>query len=64
VFDVRFAERDHTVLAAGEGGRILAWTVDIDVMLERACANTGDQITRAEWQQYLPQTPYEPPCGG
>jgi WD40 repeat protein len=64
VFDVRFAEQDHTVLAAGEGGRILAWTVDIDVMLDRACANTGDQITRAEWQQYLPQVSYEPPCGG
>jgi WD40 repeat protein len=64
VFDVRFAEHDRAVLAAGEGGRILAWTVDIEVMLARACDNTGDQITRSEWQQYLPQVPYDPPCDG
>jgi hypothetical protein len=64
VFDVRFADQGDAVLAAGEAGRIVAWTVDVDVLLERACQNAGEPITRSEWQQYLPQVAYDPPCGG
>ncbi|WP_207840382.1 nSTAND1 domain-containing NTPase [Williamsia soli] len=64
VFDVRFADDDRTVLAAGDGGAVMSWTVDTDLMLSRACSEAGDQITEAEWRQYLPASPYEPPCGG
>ncbi|OZG27892.1 hypothetical protein BH683_016520 [Williamsia sp. 1138] len=64
VFDVRFADDDRTVLAAGDGGAVMSWTVDTDLMLARACEAAGDQITEAEWRQYLPASPYDPPCGG
>ncbi|MCZ4553331.1 nSTAND1 domain-containing NTPase [Gordonia rubripertincta] len=64
VFDVRFADDDRTVLAAGDGGAVMSWTVDTDLMLARACEAAGDQITEAEWRQYLPTSPYGPPCGG
>ncbi|ORM24978.1 hypothetical protein [Williamsia sp. 1135] len=64
VFDVRFADDDHTVLAAGDGGAVMSWTVDTELMLSRACGDAGAQITEAEWRQYLPASPYEPPCAG
>jgi WD40 repeat protein len=62
VFDVRFADDDRTVLAAGDGGAVMSWTVDADLMLDRACRGAGAQITEAEWRQYLPGSPYDPPC--
>lgn len=64
VFDVRFTDDDHTVLAAGDGGAVMAWTADTELMLSRACRDAGEQITEAEWRQYLPAAPYDPPCGG
>jgi hypothetical protein len=62
VFDVRFADDDRTVLAAGDDGTVLAWTADPGLMSARACLDVGDQITEAEWRQYLPTVPYQPPC--
>ena len=31
-------------------------------IISRVCAQVGDPITKAQWQQYLPGTPYRPPC--
>jgi hypothetical protein len=30
--------------------------------VEAACAIVGRDLTRAEWNQYLPTRPYEPTC--
>jgi WD40 repeat protein len=61
------------VTASGtlEGGRVLVndastgndlVAIDPSALISRVCAQVGDPITRAQWQQYLPGTPYQPPC--
>jgi WD40 repeat protein len=54
-----------------EGSRILVndassgndlVTIDPSAIISRVCAQVGDPITKAQWQQYLPGTPYRPPC--
>jgi WD40 repeat protein len=54
-----------------EGGRVLVndassgndlVTIDPSAIISRVCAQVGDPITMAQWQRYLPGTPYRPPC--
>jgi WD40 repeat protein len=55
-----------------EGGRVLVnddassgndlVTIDPSAIISRVCAQVGDPITKAQWQQYLPGTRYRPPC--
>jgi len=38
--------------------------LDLDVAEQagRICAAAGDPITREEWQRYLPDLAFRPPC--
>jgi len=47
---------------AGADGVTTFWTTDVDTVRERICAAAGTPITRQEWAQYVPDTPYAPPC--
>jgi WD40 repeat protein len=61
-----------TALGTPEGGRVLVnddassgndlVTIDPSAIISRVCAQVGDPITKAQWQQYLPGSPYRPPC--
>ncbi|WP_353107659.1 hypothetical protein [Gordonia sp. (in: high G+C Gram-positive bacteria)] len=61
VYDVRFIG-DHTVLAAGAGGRVESWSLEPDDLIAAQCARVGDQITEDEWKTYIPGLDYAPPC--
>ncbi|MFT4087174.1 MAG: hypothetical protein QM658_08445, partial [Gordonia sp. (in: high G+C Gram-positive bacteria)] len=61
VYDVRFVD-DQTIIASGAGGRIQAFDLDPGDLIKVQCARPGDQISRAEWDIYLPGVPYQPPC--
>ena len=54
---------DGTTLAAGsQDGTTHLWRVAPAVAGAYVCATAGDQITAAEWAQYVPGLPYAPPC--
>ncbi len=38
------------------------WELDPDRIVNRVCAKVGDPLTRDEWQEYVPELPYNPPC--
>lgn len=38
------------------------WPIGITALIDRLCASSGDPITQAQWNQYLPGRPYRPPC--
>lgn len=48
------------VLRASAG--IDLWDNDPGHVITDICNAVGDPITRKEWQHYLPDRPYEPPC--
>jgi WD40 repeat protein len=38
------------------------WDIDSNTLIGRVCASSGDPITTAQWNQYVPGQPYTPPC--
>ena len=40
----------------------LRYPLDADVWLRQACAVAGRDLTRVEWERYLPGRPYRPTC--
>jgi len=36
--------------------------LDVDVVANMICDEAGDPITEQEWERYLPDLPYDPPC--
>ncbi|MFE5138434.1 WD40 repeat domain-containing protein [Streptomyces fagopyri] len=39
------------------------WALDVADIKDRLCTRIGSRITRNQWQQYLPERDYAPPCG-
>ncbi|MFJ6623454.1 hypothetical protein ACIQOW_38545 [Kitasatospora sp. NPDC091335] len=52
----------NDVTADGVKSRVYLVDTDIDRITRRLCAAVGGTITREQWEQYLPGTPYQPPC--
>jgi WD40 repeat protein len=49
-------------LAGGDDKGVHLWSTDPDAVAREVCDGVGDPITRKEWAQYVPGTPYAPPC--
>jgi hypothetical protein len=55
--------RGGTHLAAVyENGQGYSWDVRRSSWARHACAVAGRPLTRAEWDEALPERPYEPAC--
>ena len=52
--------RHLTILYSGPQSYI--WDIDPAGWKSRACTVAGRNLTRAEWEQFLPDRPYEPVC--
>lgn len=62
VLSVAFSPDGRTLAAGTSGGSIWLWDLDIDTAIQDVCTATGLPPTPAEWKQYIPQLPYNPPC--
>jgi hypothetical protein len=58
-----FDPTGHTLATAFQDGTVLLWDVDPTSWRKRACALAGRDLTRQEWEDFLPDRPYQPPCG-
>ncbi|MEU3274455.1 hypothetical protein ABZ639_26735 [Saccharomonospora sp. NPDC006951] len=55
--------RQGTRLAGGSrDGGVYLWLTDPEAAIDRICARTGTRLSEEEWRQFLPGTPYQPPC--
>jgi WD40 repeat protein len=59
-----FDPTGHTLATAFHDGTVLLWDVDPASWRARACAVAGRRLTPQEWQEFLPDRPYQPSCGG
>jgi WD40 repeat protein len=56
---------DGTLVTASLGGSLIAWDTAPDSWADRACELAGRDLTRAEWNRYLPpDEPYRKTCTG
>ncbi|HEX3804929.1 MAG TPA: WD40 repeat domain-containing protein [Solirubrobacteraceae bacterium] len=59
---IAFSPSDNTLVAAGSDHRLTFWHYRPYQAVNRICALAGTPITAAEWEQYVPDVPYNPPC--
>ncbi|MEU1012317.1 hypothetical protein [Streptomyces sp. NPDC005890] len=45
-----------------DDGTTRLWDLDIDRVVHRICAFTGNALTRSEWSRYVGSLAYRPPC--
>jgi WD40 repeat protein len=58
-----FDTTGHTLATAFQDGTVLLWDAEPRSWPGRACAVAGRDLTRQEWAEFLPDRPYQPPCG-
>jgi WD40 repeat protein len=44
------------------GSATRLWDLDPARVVSQICAETGNNLTPAQWHRYIPQLPYSPPC--
>ena len=62
VFAAAFSPVGRWLVAGGRSMVAPVWSVDPAADVALVCAAAGSPITRAEWRQYVPGAPYDPPC--
>jgi WD40 repeat protein/transcriptional regulator with XRE-family HTH domain len=62
VYAVRFAPGGDALVAGGAHGEVHRWPVDATSAIERICGGAGDPLTPTEWEVYVPDRAYDPPC--
>jgi WD40 repeat protein len=53
---------DGKSLAASDDATAQIWNLDVGNAIQRICATTSNTLTSTQWELYLPQLPYRPPC--
>jgi WD40 repeat protein/DNA-binding SARP family transcriptional activator len=58
-----FTPDGRSVVVVSDTGAGWVWDVDPSDWLQRACAVAGRNFTPQEWQEFLPDRPYQATCG-
>jgi WD40 repeat protein len=62
VSSMAFSPDGRTLAAVNHTGTAQIRNLDVDNAIQRICATTSNTLTPAQWKQYLPELPYDPPC--
>lgn len=52
----------RTVAAANGNTIVLLWETDVERVATQICDIAYPRLTRADWDRYFPNLPYDPPC--
>jgi WD40 repeat protein len=62
VFTLAFSPDGNTLAAGNSDGSVRLWNLQPATAAAAICATTGQPLTQAEWDTYIPGRPYTPPC--
>ena len=60
---VVFGSGDNMLVGADGDYTIRIWNLNAAAAIQHICATTTNVLTPAQWQKYVPELPYDPPCG-
>jgi WD40 repeat protein/DNA-binding SARP family transcriptional activator len=58
----QFIGDTHDVAIASYDGKVYRWETDIDRAIDFACQIAGRNLTKEEWEEFLPAQPYREVC--
>ena len=58
----QFIGDSHDVAIASYDGRVYRWETDLDRSIDFACQMAGRNLTEDEWEEFLPEQPYQDVC--
>jgi WD40 repeat protein len=61
VDSVAFSPGGHTLASGSDDGTTRLWNLNVGTAIDRICATAGG-LTPRQWNQYIPQLPYQPSC--
>ncbi|MFI0980876.1 AAA family ATPase [Streptomyces sp. NPDC021093] len=57
-----FSPNGHTLAATTDDGVATLWDLKVESAISRICAASSGALNRQQWNQYVVQLPYAPPC--
>lgn len=60
----QFIGDSHDVAIASYDGKVYQWDTDVDRAMDFACQMAGRDLTKKEWDEFLPAQPYRSVCPG
>ncbi|HET8658237.1 MAG TPA: AAA family ATPase [Micromonosporaceae bacterium] len=63
VLTVAFKPTDDHLAAGGHDRTVRLWNTEPEAAASWVCATAGETVTQREWELYIPDRPYTPPCG-
>ncbi|MCZ4120196.1 WD40 repeat domain-containing protein [Streptomyces sp. H39-S7] len=62
IYSIAYAPDNRTLAGAGTDGMIHLWNTDAERLASTVCTSAGSPLSPAEWREYVPDLPYNPPC--
>ncbi|AWW43463.1 NACHT and WD repeat domain-containing protein [Streptomyces cadmiisoli] len=62
VTSLAFSPNGHTLVSTGEDFTVRVWEMNVDAAIDRICRITHNSLTRQQWDQHIPGTPFNSPC--
>ncbi|WP_396784875.1 hypothetical protein [Microbispora sp. H10670] len=62
ILGAAFSPDGHTLASAGDDRTIKLTHLNLGEAIQRICATTAGVLTLKQWQQYIPELPFSPPC--
>jgi WD40 repeat protein len=53
---------DGGLATGSDDETVQLWNLNINAAITRTCSLAGSDLTRTQWNTYIPQSPYQPPC--
>jgi WD40 repeat protein len=62
ITSVAISPDSHWLVTGSSDDTARLWNLRLDELIDRACRTAGRNLTRAEWEQYLPGQVYRKTC--